>query len=297
MSYDLYFKSKGQGVKLAGGDVASYFQQRKNYKVTGRQALYQNETTGVYCCFDLGDVEGVEANDLLPISFNLNYFRPHIFGIEAEREVKALVEKFGLFVFDPQTAGMGEGEYSTEGFLRSWNTGNEFGYKAILQQHADEKIFMLPTSKIEACWRWNDTRDDLQKELGDHVFVPRFMFVKRGGGAATTIVWPDGIPSAIPEADEFIIPRKEILAKRMFGAAQEDMALANWGDIKSILAPFPLAQGALPYRLVRYPYMPPALGSQLRRLSPIKEKLDGLSVDRILNAELVEKFQNPAGND
>ena len=45
----------------------------------------------------------------LPVTFCLNFYRPHIFGLEAELEVRAFVKALNLFVSDPHIGGMGEG--------------------------------------------------------------------------------------------------------------------------------------------------------------------------------------------
>lgn len=291
MSYDLYFKSRKQESKPDANAFATYFKQRKNYETTDKQVLYQNEVTGVYFIFDLGEAEMDEQPDLLPLSFNLNYFRPHVFGLEAEREVKALVEKFDLLVSDCQIDGMGEGEFSSQQFLSGWNKGNEFGYRAIIEQNPNEKLLTLPTAKIETCWRWNFAQAELQQKLGDDVFVPRFMFLKRAGEVATSVVWPDGIPIAIPEADIVFIQRKTILPKKFFRSS-EDKVLATWSEVSPILQQFPIEEhDALPYRLLLYTAPPDSVVSHLRGLKPNVEKPEGTSCDQILNAEIVDRVR------
>jgi hypothetical protein len=290
MSYDLFFNSRNANSKIGVNDFAAHFRQRKNFEVSDQQAVYQNEVTGVYFFFDLGSVENEEQPGLLPVSFNLNYFRPHIFGLEAEMEVNSLVKNFDLLVSDPQMDGMGEGEYSTEKFLSGWNKGNEFGYQAILQQQPGTNPSTLSTAQIETCWRWNLAQPELQQQLGENVFVPRYMFLLREGKVQTTVVWPDGIPSAIPEADAVIIPRKTILPKKFF-RSPEDQVIANWNEVASILEQFPFAQGAVPYRSMSYAEIPPNVLTQLRNLTPTIEKPTGISVDKILNAELVTKLK------
>ena len=47
---------------------------------------------------------------------NLNYYRPHIFGMEAEPEVSGFVATFEPIIMDPQIGGMADGEYSRDGF-------------------------------------------------------------------------------------------------------------------------------------------------------------------------------------
>lgn len=288
MSYDLYFKSRDLEAKIGAEELAAYFGKRENFQVNGSQAFYQNETTGVYFIFDLGDVESEEQPDLLPVSFSLNYYRPHIFGLEAGMELNSFVKAFDLFVSDPQIDGMGEGEYSTERFLAGWNSGNEMAYRSLLQQQPNENPPMLSTAKIERCWRWNLARAGLQEKLGEDIFVPRFSFLLWDGGIVSTVVWPDGIPCAIPESDTLFIPRKTILPKRFFRSV-EDQVVARRQELSSLLEQFPLEQGALPFRMLKYSAPPASVVSSIRDLKAIKEKPTGISVDKILNSELVVK--------
>lgn len=290
MSYDLYFNSR-DGSKLSAQAFAEYFKQRPNYEVSDQQAIYQNEATGVYFIFDLGDVGNEDAPDLAPLSFNLNYMRPHIFGLEAEPEIRALVEHFGLLVSDPQMNGMGESEYSTEGFLNGWNAGNEFGYKAIFSQDPNRVAPTMPTARIEACWRWNLAKDALQASLGEDVFVPKLFFLRHGGEVKSAVAWPDGIPIAMPDSHLIAIQRKDILPKR-FLFSREDFVIAERAEIEAMLQEFPLEQGALPYRLLSYPSVPESAIACLRSLTATKEKPDAVGADEILNTELVEKARN-----
>lgn len=210
MSYDLDFYVPAGAPVPAKAELEAYFTDRPWYQMRGTQAFYGNQDSGVYFSFELGagsddedagsgdeDASGEEdeparpADGLEPIglSFNLNYVRPRIFGLEAEREVGALVSRFGLSVDDQQIGGMGRGPYSAAGFLEGWTTGNAFGYRAIVDQikkdpGSEGSFFntVLSAAESERCWRWNIRRAELQRELGDEVFVPRISFMRRGGG-------------------------------------------------------------------------------------------------------------------
>jgi len=288
MSYDLYFKSRSGKPSPPAEEFAAFFRARPNYEVSDQQAVYQNEATGVYFIFDIGTVENEEEPDLLPLSFNLNYLRPHIFGLEAELQIRALVAQFELLVSDTQIDGMSDGDYSAEGFLRGWNTGNTFGYQSILSQNPEHQPLALPTAQIEACWRWNLAKDELQAKFGEDVFVPRLMFLRNGAEVASTVAWPDGIPIAMPEAQLILIQRRDILPRKLFGR-REDMVTATWVEVESMLQQFPLEQGTLPYRLLRYSIVPEPVVNHLRTLTPTTSKPEAVSVDKILNAELVEE--------
>jgi hypothetical protein len=290
MSYDLFFQLREGAAAPDVKALAAYFKERKNYQVSKEQALYQNEITGVYFIFDLGASEDSELANAAPVNFVLNYFRPHIFGLEAEPEVRALVEHFGFLVSDPQVGGMGDGEYSTEGFLSGWNQGNEFGYHSIMSQHPDQNIPTLPTAQIESCWRWNLEHDALQEELGEDIFVPRLMFIQWQGRVVSTVVWPDAIPSAMPQADMVLIPRKTILPKK-FLRHPEDLVIASWAEVMPILEVFPLRTGTLPYRCMEYSIPPESVVSFLRALQPTAEKVEAIPADKVLNAELVAKVR------
>jgi hypothetical protein len=284
MSYDLYFKQRQPKSIPEREAIASYFRHRKNYDVSETQAWYENKATGVYFVFDFVEQKDGEQADFLPVTLNVNYFRPHTFGLEAAPEVKSFVENFDLLIFDPQNNGMGEGEFSTDGFLSGWNHGNAFAYRAMISQKPEQRLLTLPTAKIEACWRWNSAKDELQEQLGEGIFVPRFLFIERAGAIATTVAWPDGIPVAFPESDVVLIKRQQI---RLLESV-EDRVLAEWSDVVPILHNFPLKQGALPYRLLGYTSVPSAVASKLREFQAIPDKPVGVHVDRILNTELVE---------
>src|SRR6266481_1930677 len=93
VSYDLYFTANS-GEKIEKKAFAAHFNGRRNYKVSKKQAVYQNEDTGVYFIFDAPD-DGV-------VAFNLNYFRPHIFGLEAAPELEIFATTLELTAGDPQ---------------------------------------------------------------------------------------------------------------------------------------------------------------------------------------------------
>ena len=99
MSYDLYFRSRSPGTRFSSEDFEAYFQPRHWYEVKNSQAWYRNNDSGVYFVFEYNDPDtdsetGAEhetESGLFPVSFNMNYFRPHPFGLEAEPEVAAFV--------------------------------------------------------------------------------------------------------------------------------------------------------------------------------------------------------------
>ena len=293
MSYDLYFRTSG-GTPFTREQFSEYFTKRLNYQVTNNQAWYGNQDTGVYFLFeyqsdppDPAEPEAVHA----PVMFNLNYYRPHIFGLEAEPEVAAFIRHFNLLIEDTQTQGMGSGEYSRGGFLRGWNHGNEVGYRAVLtSEKAPSEVYTLPTRAIEGYWRWNITRNAFQRELGDGVFVPRVMFAITSGCSQVKsfAAWTDAIPIMLPKVDLIVAPRAELAPTHWFRKKQ-DMALFQWGDIEPVLKDFPLEERSLAYYRLDYRTAPPSVIRLFKAAQPISEKPTGVAIDSILNAELVQK--------
>lgn len=180
MSYDLFFiKNKRKFLKT---DFVEYFQSRPLYNIEGNQAWYSNEDTGVYFCFEYQDensenLEELEASTKYIASFNINYNRPHIFGLEAEPEVKSFVDKFKLNIFDPQMNGMEDGPYTSEGFLQGWNEGNLFGITAMMHQNgvvlSNYDLATLPYVKIEHYWKWNYVGQNYKKKLEAKCLFPK----------------------------------------------------------------------------------------------------------------------------
>jgi len=168
MSYDLYFDFPSA---VPAEELERYFSTRPNYQL-GNGAAYQNQATGVYFQFAWSaDPHGNHA--VSKASFNLNYFRPHVFGLEAEPEVRAFINRFVPRIQDPQKDGMGSGPYSTKGFLTGWNTGNEYAYGAFFQmQMPSHKFFSLPAAELESVWRWNASIAATQAKFGESLFVP-----------------------------------------------------------------------------------------------------------------------------
>lgn len=88
MSYDLHFTGRG----ITQDEFQEYSQGRGHYLLSDTEAWYQNNDTGV--CFGFSWAEGPDDHGN-SLSFNLNLFRPHIFGLEAEPELSALTAPRG----------------------------------------------------------------------------------------------------------------------------------------------------------------------------------------------------------
>ncbi len=220
MSYDLYLIPKVFDTKA----IRAFFEGRLHYQVGDSQAVYDNEDTGVYFIFDTVAVAGIydeeEAGRAPHVALNLNYYRPHIFALEAEPEVAAFVQAFTCSVFDPQVDGMEDGIYSRERFLAGWTKGNRFGVQAISQQNGEAPLVADPR-QIEEAWAWNYRRGELQERLGENVFVPKVIWLLPMQGLAPVrcVTWTFGAPTMIPETlitHIVLVRQKRPSLKKMF---------------------------------------------------------------------------------
>jgi hypothetical protein len=81
--------------------------------------------------------------------------RPSFFVFEAESEVTRIVRELDFVVLDPQTEGMGEGEFDPSIFISGWKKSNELGYSAILRD---------PNLPRHCCHAYGKTRAYLEME-------------------------------------------------------------------------------------------------------------------------------------
>ena len=285
MSYDLFLKS--ESTPLSMDAFTSYFGQRPRYTVTNGQALYESDDTGVYFSFEY------DADSPNAVAFNLNYFRPHFFGLEAAKEVDAFVSSKHLAISDPQIDGMADGPFSIAGFLRGWNTGNRMAYHAILSSEKRPDANIFPTAGLERVWKWNFDRESLQSQIGDSLFVPKFMFMKGHPMARAAIVWPDACPIYMPRADLVFILRDE-LSSNHNAVDSREITVVAWRDVEAVVASYPYDDKLGCYRL-EYQTAPSGVEGFVRSLPLLpRDQEAGLASADVLNAELVDECTKSA---
>ncbi len=292
MSYDLYFKPRQGDLSYEMFD--SYFRGRSNFQCESGEAWYENKETGVYFHFlfqtqETAEDDGDEPHEYFPVAFNVNYFRPSYFILEAESVITAFVKHFDLLVSDPQWKGMGQGEYDAEKLVRGWNFGNEGAFGAILEDENNRaSVSHLPTSQLHHAWRWNLSRCQLQNEIGEAQFVPQIMFMNIDGAAATMSVWPDGIPAVIAPVDYVCIPRKELAPTGFFHKGKEDVTFVAWEVALPVLIGHGTrnADGSI---CLDYVDVPSAVAKFVKSLPSEKRPISVVAADRMLDRELFER--------
>ena len=289
MSYDLYFTSP----PISREDFRGYFLKRPCYELHGNQAIYQNKDTGVYFLFEYSEPKPGDDEAVRHVAmFNINYYRPHYFILEAQLEVTKLVKRFGFAVHDPQMHGMGDGPYTPEGLLGGWNHGNEFGYSAILDgPNTPATIHTRPAAELEKIWRWNFRRNEYNKELGKDIFIPRIMFALAGAELFSFCVWPDAISTLIPKVDRLLIPRDEFAPKPWFKAKTKDTCLIRLSEALPLLERYKVSAYDLEAYELPSPVTPPEVKKFVTGLKPVAAMPQSIAMDQVLNRELVVKYR------
>lgn len=288
MSYDLFLRPRNGALGKKGFEA--YFQGRHFYNTEAGHAAYDNDDTGVYFSFDWVDAQADDEGqdgELYPVAFNINYFRPSYFIVEAEIEVSAFVRAFDLVVSDPQWKGMGKGEYDPKVLQSGWNAGNQSAYDIILEEPEQRSgVRTLPSATVLRAWRWNFKVDTLQRSVGDTKFVPRMLLLEVEGQMGSAMVWPDGIPLVATPVDWLILSGENLLRRRPGFAGSK--RLLSWDEALQVLAPF-IKQGPGPVVTFDYGEVPPEIFDFLLRLPPEPLSFSGWPQNAVLDREMVER--------
>lgn len=288
MSYDLFFTSP----PISRAEFEAWFKGRAHYKMNDGQAWYANDDTGVYFCFEHTDVTSWDDEDNpVGVAFNLNFFRPSYFVLEAEHEVTQFVQHFGCSIHDPQMDGMGDGPYTPQGLISGWHHGNEFGYQAYLGKgRAPEVVLSRPGAELEAIWKWNFMRTRRTDASAKDIFVPVIRLAVVGEGLFTTCVWPDGISTLIPEVDCLLVPRSQLAPKKFLGGKKDDMCIVPWADALPIIQTYQVEGYEFATYELPSPDTPEGIKVFVRSLSPSKAAIQLPGFDEVLDRELVERY-------
>jgi hypothetical protein len=270
MSYDLILEA-GKGKRLDKKLFSAHFKSRRWYQVGGGQAVYQNEDTGVYFIFD-------EPADSA-VAFNLNYYRPHSFGLEAAMELEAFAEAFNAIATDES----GEpAPFNREAFLQAWNDGNRFGYRAMVKEQ-DKPPHTWPSKRIREVWEWNYARPSEEEQETATVFVPGIFAIDVDGQTFSVAIWPPQCPILMPTVDSVLVPLAQT------GKQSEELAMVPWDQILPIVKPYQeKAPGLARYRL-EFEEWPSEIEKFLSTKRRAAGQLNGIGMDEVLDRELVEE--------
>jgi len=294
MSYDLYFVVKNDSAGPSREAMLDYFSSRELYLIKEDFAFYENEDTGVYfnfLCVPDSEPEAIPGGLREVCTFNVNYFRPHVFALEAYPEVDAFVREFGFGTYDPQEKGMDTGPLTEEGFLKGWNWGNRLAYRTFLvDQTVAAQTYSFPSAGIHDIWMWNRRRQSYNAALGDYFFVPTVIFGVTPSGLRTSVVVGVPIPAAVPEVDFVIISPRDWLT----GNKQDDLpdfVPVRAGALLKFFKCLRRLEAPLEHAIVE-PLPPcPALELFVRRAVNEMQSFEPVSVEKVLDAELIDSVK------
>jgi hypothetical protein len=275
MSYDLFLEARS-GKKIDKKAFSAYFKGRRHYEVTAQQAIYQNEDTGVYFIFDAPEA-GV-------VAFNLNFFRPHVFGMEAALEVEAFAKAFDATAMDE--SGEEWPTFDRVKFIKAWNYGNRFAYRAMLRGEeagaADGPVHTWPSKKIRDAWEWNYSRPANENRVDGNVFVPGIFAEEVRGELWSVAIWPPECPVLLPEVDGVRLP----LAQQ--GKGSDDLTLVAWEEVLPVVKRYvEKGKGIARYRL-DFEDWPAEVANFLGKKRRMVEG-EGVGLDEVLDREMVEE--------
>jgi hypothetical protein len=265
-----------------------YFERRRRFAVSGTTIAYENPDTGVEFAIDYS-VGGLPllGRGVKSASFELNYVRPSYFGLEAERELTALVSEFQPRIEDAQMQGMGRGPYSPEGFLRGWNFGNEFAVRHALESGPAADFASMPAEKLLAFWNWNYRLQTWKSKAGSRQFVPRITPDLVEGAPSLTVVWPMGMPILLPAVD-YVYVGREVDGEKRFG-------LSPWSEVLGVAARAGADTAKLPLSL-DYSRTPEAIAQWIAEIPLVDiEAAPGLSPDQLIDSEILDAAGKQVG--
>lgn len=206
MPYDLLLRPRIIPNRQA---VARYFAGRAHYCFCGGRAHYDNQDTEVYFSFS------VEAR---AARFHLDYIRPHVFALEAVTELEAFSKAFSCVVSKSLDSALSV-PFSAEQFLRDWLLGNAQEYQSVGVMAREGVHLIIDSKSIEAVWRWNASRTEIQKRFAsllEVAFVPavRWGMDQGNGRAIRYAAWSAGVWIALPAMVTHVILGRRKLGLR-----------------------------------------------------------------------------------
>jgi hypothetical protein len=129
----------------------------------------------------------------------------------------------------------------------------------------------------------------LQEEYGELLFVPTIMLATIDGQLRSAVVWGDGIPTLMPQADAVIVVRDEFAPKPLFRSRTKDTCVAAPDKLAYLFAPFFEKVYAIPVRVPAYERPTRDIGKFFRGLHAFTGQLKVVSVGDVLSEELLGK--------
>ena len=200
--------------------------------------LYRNPDTAVQATFEREDPRQLAG--LLPatvqavgVRFRLRWPRPRFFAQEAVPILIELADAKRLLVAFPQSGGavMRVINPTPAEVTRIWQAGSAAPAKG----RSSPPLPFMSSERSDRWWRYQWRKQELQRRLGQDVFVPTLVGVATEGRSDELhlqITWTDAVPLVIPECDFITLLEGAIPSEfKVRGTASHD-------DVRRALAPF-----------------------------------------------------------
>ncbi len=211
MSFDLYFY-KEKNSRFQNKDFVDYLNDIIQYSKKNEEWFYENENTEVYFSFAKDKIEDEEyLSELklknfteIELSFNINYFRPDFFGLEAFPVVDEFIKRFNLFVINPQEDDLSLIQPKMGSLYKSWSKSN----KKVITQHFEEfELIHFDKDLSDYSWVYNFKIEGLINEFGDDLYIPKIDYFLNThlNQIQTSIIWPIDAPIVLPKVDFYLL--------------------------------------------------------------------------------------------
>jgi hypothetical protein len=252
MSFDLYFY-KHKDNQLTEEGVAEYLTSNLqfNNSESSNQWVYENPETGVYFTIDwnkefinIEETENFIDFKDLNFSFNINFFRPNYFGLEAFPIIDRLIEALYLYVLNPQNDEDSDNPIKFEkgDLLASWIRSNS---RVTQSQHKEFNLEYMPEDKSNYFWWYQFHKIELENHISEDIYIPNLFIIKsiEDSQLYTACAWTTHIPLLLPVVDYVIIQKKY---RKLFRTIEESGLIPYDTIIKELGNYFSEFQYAVP---------------------------------------------------
>ena len=275
MGYKLHLKPRNG---MQPEQFEAYLSSRTNYTRDQNNFNYTNKNTGVYFT--------VTADNQDHILFSMNINLPSFFAFEAEEELRHITRDLDLIVIDPEQNSAHD--YDGERFLREWRNRTNHASEAFKQmQESNERsiqLYTLEQKDLHKMWSWNKNRKLYQEHLGNSFYVPPIWPVKISNTVSTATMWPNGIPTFIPQANFIIIARDKV-SQEQATEKKPDISVIPWNQAFQIIEKYSEKIQEDGFLVNSYTEVPEEVKQFISQL-PSSGKVERISFDNILDREL-----------
>lgn len=227
MSYDIELFARPGGRTLDVAALRAWFTGREHWTPFDGGADYADPDSGA--TWRVHWVEG-DAPAPLVLSLRVAGTAPHLAAAELRDEVRALADRFELWIDDPQIEGVGRGELDDAKLVAGFEHYNRFATRALSVLLGNPFPPHLPAHEIEEIVGWNRARDALAESTD--TFVPKIQFAHHDVNRASTLVAWHGGAALLPRVDVLVTPLRTVawasLARELEEAPREEHALPCW---------------------------------------------------------------------